>query len=388
MLHHIKRIIIIYFLMLTTLSLSMNESQGLLKSLHEKNSPEIEFITDDKIILKTLTKEKQTECHIIDLHTDKIIKKIDTNVLILNDDHEQLASSLAINHQRTIFSLTLKNIVALYDCHTGNLLKKFTIPNTKGHFKTIFNALDNTILCYTTNQNEIYKGDYISERFAIPLKLRVSKIQHTACHPKRRELNIISDFSKIIEYKNGIISDKENNATHPYPQYNSAGLLAYCKEKKGQQCIVIADTNINEDKRRSIYYNTEDIQKSFDAIEFHPNNTFLAINVLSTAKNNHHRIIQYFNVKTEDIITQSDVMFQEDYHYSSAMRFSPNGEKIILLSPNNYVLLEVPFEVIKEEKLIYILFLLKNYQIDQHDPLPQDIINLIMQTALETFKRT
>ncbi len=123
---------------------------------------------------------------------------------------------------------------------------------------------------------------------------------------------------------------------------------------------------------------------SFFDISIHPNNKILI------TLSNPGGFLNYWDVSTFQHITTM-IPICSINSWAPSLSFSPNGTKLLLVLDGKCMVLEVPFDALYQpstkEKAILAHWLLKNYQIDQHNILPDEIARLIMYTLLETCKR-
>ena len=386
MLKNIYLIINIPLLLIAFSCPAMNKQQNILDTLIPKDAyayPKIEFITDDCVLLNLHYMGIHRGCYMVDLKKNNLIKKIEFDKPFKKGHCCSLAT-LSMHPNKKLFSLFKYKNILLYNATTGDLQKHASIDCNPEKWSFTMHPTNNTILFWNIHNDSAIGWDYSSNTIENRIFDHTMNIIQIECHPKEQELCIINQFTGTMIF-NSIMPDQiiePQKTTHPYSQYSPNGLLiACCKNHSISQKINIITTSINHATKCCYLPEKGD---EIDAIEFHPNNRFLAISLTP------NRRIEYFDIEEKQVIAHSKTNSRELYNYGNRIRFSPNGTKVAFTCKHDYYMIDVPLEVIYQPKtknfLPHLLFLLKNYRVDAYNPLPQDIVYLLAHTTLETLK--
>ncbi|HLW72492.1 MAG TPA: WD40 repeat domain-containing protein [Candidatus Babeliales bacterium] len=360
MLHHLCLLIIINFLITTSPCNAMREITGL-------SDPEyVEFLTKDHVAI-----QDNSGCNIFDITTNTK-KQIS----------DKRNAHLAVDQKKKKLALSLGKTVTIYDI-TTNTQKKFT--QDKFISSSAFSASDETIFLHPHYSQQLIKYNYNNDTTSIFLDYDPNKCcRAIACHPKKNELCIACDIGEITTYNQDTcaeiqtITNLDGNSLIPrrFCEYSPNGLFIV---SGGQTSLQIIDsqsyTHQILEETTSLYY---------QAIEFHPNSSVLAVTITS------RDCIHYYDIRTLELIAQISELSRlySSTAVSEKISFSPDGTQSIITLLDRCVILPVPFEVIYQtdtkQRLPYLLFLLNNFPLNEHNT---DIIPFLMYTLVETFKR-
>jgi hypothetical protein len=132
-----------------------------------------------------------------------------------------------------------------------------------------------------------------------------------------------------------------------------------------------------------------EIYNNWVYMKFHPNSAVLATVLLLWINHKPHQTVFYRDVITLKILaTTSPFPTIEKRNIYENIAFSPDGRKIIIVSPDKCTILPVPFEVLYNttEELFYLYWFLSKECLAQHD-IPDDVQKIVAFNVLEKFKR-
>ena len=386
MLRYIKYFTIGYLLIILILCSAMNEQQNILDKLIPKDSyPEIEFITDDRIILNINYFCQHKVCYIVDLKKNTLFKTIEIDDCFANTVNGRYNMHLSIHPDKKLFSLCQCYGIALYDTATGTQQKKISLTFNPLTAESTMSPTHESVLFWNRYNTFVTKWDYNNNHVPIINMIPLSKVINVQCHPKKQEVFVQTEHYQNIydhdEYT--IIHEMHDNVilNSPIFTYSLDGSFAAYSEERSldNYFIQIIDSNSHENISSIKYKNN-----IFKALAFHPNNAVLAM--LSKQK----ETLQYFNIKQQKFIAETAIPHTDQNVCCPCIKFSPNGKQVIVKFCKSWILDDVPFEVIYKPKtknfLPHLLFLLKNYKIDAYNSLPEDIVYLLANTTLENLK--
>lgn len=285
-----------------------------------------------------------------------------------------------------------KSKIAIYDLITGKKewSKKCLAPSITS---VSFNPSNDTIGVCHGKSTEIYIYNYTTKE-AISCSIKTTeKDDCKACikfHPTQASL-------MYIGRRRLFLADMETQALRQLLTAHSGENTAFningsCIARYGDilHTIIILRCSKNGYAIKRIacekspygYCRIKDVQ-------FHPNNAILAVAV-GDANNS----IMYWDIETLTLICQPISSPHDKYYANARLSFSPNGKSLLCTQYNAShpvcVIMPLPFEAlyhtITKKQMHFLSFMLNNYNIDQQ-PLPKDIIKLLMQTLLEVHKR-
>lgn len=374
---------------ITTLGFSMNEQSNILQQLIPKNSvPHIEFITDDCALVNVHHMGIHHGCYMIDLRKNSLIKKIEFEKPFKKGFCCSLVKLSMHPHKKT-FSLFKYKRILLYDAATGTLQKTSSIDYDPEYWDLTMYPTNNVILFWNTTNNAVAEWDYLANTLKNSTLDHVNQIRKIECHPTKEDYLVTNLFTGTMFFSKDKVEKIIGKILHPYSTYSPNGSFIAWSTLNIPQSILVGTTTpyknyIYNMKYFKCNYIPKNKEEKIDAIEFHPNNKFLAISLTP------NRRIEYFDIEEKKVSAFSKIDSITPYDYSSIIRFSRKGKRIAFTVLNDYFTKNIPFEVIYESKakklLPYFLWILTNYNIDQHNSLPQDVIYLIIKKTLKTFK--
>ncbi|HLJ30837.1 MAG TPA: hypothetical protein VKU36_00215 [Candidatus Babeliales bacterium] len=217
-------------------------------------------------------------------------------------------------------------------------------------------------------------------------------------HPTQQEICIQDTTLDFHEY-----NEKDKRFIKLFQKIQKTkpliSLIKYSPDGSLTACMDSKSIDIINDNQSSSFYDLTKANSSIFSLEFHPNNNVLAllyvepkenVNKLHLTHEDFNLILQYHDIEQKNIIAATSL--SELYpscmlETKRALSFSPDGKRLGIILKDKYVILPVPFEVIykpeAKERVSHLLFVLKNNEMQ----LPSDLINLIVQTSLETYNR-
>lgn len=330
-----------------------------------KNPQYVEFLTNEHVAI-----QDDNGCNIFDIATNTNIKQISDK----RDAH------LAVHPNKKKLALSLDTTITIHDVTTN---RYEYITHDKVIISSAFSSSDETIFLhphYTFQQ--LIKHNYSNSTTSIFLQYPPEECcRAIACHPKKNELCIACDIGEITTYNQDTCAEiqtiKNINGYSRIPQrfcqYSPNGLFIV---SGGSMSLNIINTQS--------YTHRSFPSSLYHTVIFHPNSAVL------TAVMDGHFCIHYYDIKTLELIAYIPELsqFHKDFTTSKKISFSLDGTQLMIALSDKCVILSVPFEVIYQtdtkQRLPYLLFLLKNLPLNQHN---KDIIPHLMYTLLETFKR-
>lgn len=362
--HHLCLLIVVNFLITTSSCNAMKEITGMSYPQY------VEFLTNDHVAI-----QDDSGCNIFDITTNTKIKQISNK----RDAH------LAVDPKKKKLALSLDTTVTIYDI-TTHTQQNFT--QDKVIILSAFSASDKTIFLhphYTSQPQQLIKYNYKNDTTSIFLDYVYEKCcRAIACHPKKNELCIACDIGEITTYNQDTCAEIQ---TLTNLHDNIRQPKRFCKYSPNGLFIVLGGwTFLNIIDSQSYTHQTlkEATSLYYQAIEFHPNSSVLAVIITS------RDCMRYYDIRTLELIAQISELsqFYNSIPGSGKISFSPDGTQSIIAFLDRCVILPVPFEVIYQtdtkQRLPYLLFLLNNFPLNEHNT---DIIPFLMYTLVETFKR-
>ena len=342
----------------------------------------ISFLTNEEIIVQG----KET-WDIIDSKTNKTVTTLDN----MPDP-----AKLEIHPNQKIFMIFGKDKIKIYDTKTKKQIKEHVcFPEIRS---VQFNLWINDTIYIMTKGYNGYKGQHLLNYnyskesditpcfYTLSHKFCVHPFQSSLCYLTQRFLwqshnkdNLISlpflpsdlfyspDGSFIIARDSLDIISIDSSTLNIYKHLTRTSFNEFnefFENAKMYSNDLLAVLSSFDNKLRIRFYNITD---SF-----------------SESKSPH----SMFNVPLQPIAQTKEIKIEKIEKINSYMlSFSPNGKQCMMGFHDKALLFDLPFEIIyypeAKKSLTHFLFVLKNYEIQ----LPIEVINLIVQNSLKTYKR-
>ncbi len=335
------------------------------------------YLAENRILING-----RDHCSVVDPTTNKEIKRI--------FDHNGWSSKISVHPNRTKFAFS-----GYYGAR-DNEQQKITIYNTKTY------EIEHTINCDGATINSLLfspSDDTIAaNEYGVVVTLYNYKTNKTTIIDIKEAARERGDYEPIFSFhptqpliclawKNIYIHNLKTSETTA--KYGGSAYHSFC-EHSPDGSFIAEGTNSkiiimkhNQDTG-IIDVIKQDFVSYFDKIAFHPNNKILI------TLSNPGGFLNYWDVSTFQHITTM-IPICSINSWAPSLSFSPNGTKLLLVLDGKCMVLEVPFDVLyrpsAKQKALFAYWLLKNYRIDQHNILLDEIAQLIMYTLLETYKR-
>lgn len=355
-----------------------------LPKLKDKNY--ISFLTNEELII-----QGKGTWDIIDSKTHKVIAT-------LNDTPNPAKIDIHPNHKT--FMIFGKNTIKIYDTKTKKLLNQYLSQQEIKYAQ--LDRLNNNIVYIIkrvhqfnnfNSINSIIKRDYHSQINQALCEL--PNYDKLFTHPIAPSLCYFNEASLCH-------TDHNNILMLPFPPtdifYNPDGSVIIARNVS--KIITIDPFKLQIDKR--LQCNT--MSEYFENVKMYSNNILV---LLATTKGRHYEYLylKFYNItdllsdfqrrpnsmfdpqpqpvaQTEKI--EINIIWNRELHIFS---FSPNGKQCMIGFNDKALLFDIPFEIIyapeAKERLSHLLFVLKNYEMQ----LPSDLLKLLTQTSLKTYKR-
>jgi WD40 repeat protein len=312
-------------------------------------------------------------CSIIDPTTDTLIKQIS----YISYPH------IALHPNATKIALAYPEKVTIYNAQTGE--QEWNIKNpllSTTIISSIFSPLEDSILInypHNTTCHTRYNHKYLF--FAAEHHHPNRPI--IAFHPTKSLMCIADnpgDMTIIYQKTCNIESRLFSNASHEFCEYSPNGSLIALGNKKS---MYILDPESTDPQTPLKIKKGERVS----CIKFHPNSAVLA--TLSNIRS----IVRYWDVVTQQLIVSMAPLsaYCSDFFNKNTLSFSPDGKNLLVTVSDKCFVTPVPFEIIYQsdakKRAPFAYWLLKNYQRTHNNEIPDEIIQLLMYTLLETLKR-
>jgi len=316
-------------------------------------------------------------CSLYDLSTNKECMKIDKNT-----DYDIY---IAAHPNKNILAIRSNNTnLAIYDTVTNNKIWE----KSSEHWcdGPVFGSIDDTVFIGNNSFN-IESFNYKNNFCKSYLLQSEHCVMSKSFHPTEQEFSSFynNKITTLTLDKKAFI-EQSFSIKSPFVacKYSPDGsfIVGYAAFK---ECFIL---NPESGSRKQL--TTDDT--SSHAIALNPISFIVA--TLFCEDN----CIHYWNAKNRTLITVQPALSPHDrYTYCSGsqdpfqkMSFSCDGTKIIVALTDKCIVLEVPFEAlykdITKEKATLIYWLLKQYQHNQNNELPDDVIQLFIHNILATSK--
>jgi hypothetical protein len=347
-----------------------------------KQPLQAEYLDENRILVNG-----KDGCCIIDPRTNKEVKRIDVQ-----------APYFAI-HPTTRKIAFAGEKPAIYS-NAGDLETLIKTKNQLYVTQSIFNPLYNEILlehgielsrCYDCKTGYVAKMEGPND------------ISFVAFHPTQEFYYIChhigGEFSKpcIEIYNTTTLSpigriNLNDDCGPDHILCSPNGSLIAVQDKDIAVCIIKKDHDNNTQTSRIELAREKGAESTIHwrYMKFHNNSTVLAIVQLLWIGHEYQQMVLYWDIITQQLLATTPALSGINYHnICENIAFSPDGRKIIIVSPDKCVILPVPYEVLYDttEKLPYLYWFLSKESLAQHD-IPNDVQKIVAFNVLETkFKR-
>jgi len=271
-----------------------------------------------------------------------------------------------------------KKDLIIYDITTKEIWKK----KLSIYLQPVFNPIDDTIFIqdYCRKTTVFYYKNKSHEPYS--LELSFDKLTLNEFHPTQPNLCLSCNALKvrILTWNNNVFTKGTIVLQLREPvieecKYSPDGSLIAILT--GERICRIFDLQSNSQKILDKNNNYTIWTMVFHPISF----------ILATLSNQPHAIC-YWNTKTEQLITTTPLPGEPEYYGGNRMDFTGDGgTKLIVVCNNKCLVLETPFKVryknITKDNAIFTYWILKNYQQQHGNAIPDEIIHLLINNLLE-----
>jgi WD40 repeat protein len=346
------------------------------------------FISNNRVIINGKT------CRIMDLGND-------TPVFTFNNTPAD--NTITLHPNKSCFALCNSNTIIIYETETGIKKWNSSLLGDDDIIACMFNPCDSSLFIGRSYHQYLTQYNYNTDTVSFDPILYTTTLPLIDIHPTNRQIcsqygmgpgaiHLYDYNQQKNDYEKAIKIDNHHKLLRMIYSPNGS-----CIGTVNNYCINII--NLKSRLASTISYLKDNciinpINSAFATIEFHPNSTVLAALLVvhnpgksTPKKRSYSALLQYLdsnkNLLSKDVII-AETPIAEFYiaqKPNTALSFSPDGTKIIIMFHDKCVVLPVPLQVIYHPEAHKKALLL--YELLNNHGLPHDI----MLNLLEAFKR-